>query len=222
MLHGGRNFAPLAEVFAMRRDHGKRDVAHGNFARELEFGGIAKSFGTFQAWRVSLDIVGSRLLKERTRLSGLRCNWTRKLHEPLSFSHFLSLSLSLALSFYLELAFSLLLTLGSSYFARFPRMLIAFSPNANSFLTSERRVYPPFFLPPFSSLRFLTYDTSSNEGIYPPTRGSRELTFVQGFAESRSASFLRSDISHAFRFLRLCQWTLSLDCSLRTLSMPSV
>lgn len=33
----------------------------------------------------------------------------------------------------------------SSYFARFPQMLIALFPNANSFLTSERRVYPAFF-----------------------------------------------------------------------------
>lgn len=41
-------------------------------------------------------------------------------------------------------------------------MLIAFSPNGNSFLTSESRVYPPFFLPPFpTALRFLTYDTSN-------------------------------------------------------------
>ena len=96
-----------------------------------------------------------------TGLSGLRCNRTWKLHEPV-FPVYLPLPRSLSPSpsrFPPDPA--------SSYFARFPQMLIALFPNANSFLTSERRVYPAFlslpsfFLYLFSSLaRFLTRDTS--------------------------------------------------------------
>lgn len=89
-----------------------------------------------------------------TGLSGLRCNRTWKLHEPV-FPAYPPLSRSLSPSpsrFPPDPA--------SSYFARFPQMLIALFPNANSFLTSERRVYPAFLSPSLSLLSFFSIFSS--------------------------------------------------------------
>lgn len=89
-----------------------------------------------------------------TGLSGLRCNRTWKLHEPV-FPAYPPLSRSLSPSpsrFPPDPA--------SSYFARFPQMLIALFPNANSFLTSERRVYPAFLSLSLSLLSFFSIFSS--------------------------------------------------------------
>lgn len=103
-----------------------------------------------------------------TGLSGLRCNRTWKLHEPV-FPAYPPLSRSLSPSpsrFPPDPA--------SSYFARFPQMLIALFPNANSFLTSERRVYPAFLSlsPSLFSLFSLSSPHSFSHSRYLPATGS--------------------------------------------------
>lgn len=138
-----------------------------NFVGGVENGKFSSSFSFFSTfWDIFRQAEGrgeAGYSTGATGLSGLRCNRTWKLHEPV-FPAYPPLSRSLSPSpsrFPPDPA--------SSYFARFPQMLIALFPNANSFLTSERRVYPAFLSLslPLSSLfflylllaRFLTRDT---------------------------------------------------------------
>lgn len=145
---------------------------NGNFTRDSKFRWGRREWKVLFFFLFFFRLSGISLDRQRgeagystgaTGLSGLRCNRTWKLHEPV-FPAYPPLSRSLSPSpsrFPPDPA--------SSYFARFPQMLIALFPNANSFLTSERRVYPAFLSLslPLSSLfflylllaRFLTRDT---------------------------------------------------------------